>query len=257
MLADEAFGDGFAFDSSMQSAAIVDCADISEGEDVRFFPGLQRRDDPHRDVTMRVLARAAQIEKRATAASASERKAARKKLGRRSDAQSARSAVWPAETSEDALWLRSLVNSRSVRPEIGDLRLMARFAFLTGIHPAYIWAEAEILPAWGATAAWLGQLSRRGRALMLPEVAEFLTDALVLTGGKTKLRDPSFSDLLIDEALTAMLLRVSRRCLAGAAVEVRWPSDGLTRVVSICVAVSRRVMLVALIFSQSHSRRPP
>ena len=257
MLADGVFGDGFAFDSMMQAAVVSDAADLSEGEAVRFFPGLRRRGDLPPELTNHVFRRAAQIEQRTAAAEVIEFEGKQNELERQFDARVARPAGWPAETSEDALWLRSLVNTKIARSEIRDLRLMARFAFLTGIHPAYLWPEVEVLPSWGATAAWLGEFSRRGRALMLPEVAEFLSDALTQTRGRTILRDPSLSHLLINELLASMLLRVSRRCLAGAAAEARWPSRGLTSVGSVYAATLRMFMLIASIFSERHSRRPP
>lgn len=230
MLADAVWGEGFASDVSLHMATVRDWAELTEGEGVRFFPSLRRHgDNPPPQLVVQVLARAAQIES----------------VGRAGD------AGWVLETSEDATWLRSIVTSSEIRRGIRDLRLMARFAFLTGLHPAYLWPEVEILPNWGTTAAWLGELSRRGRARMPPEVADFLGDALAREQGRTVCRDASLAEILRDEALASNLLRSARRCLADGFVEVHCRND-----VSTVSAACRRLLIgVALLFSIRPFRR--
>jgi hypothetical protein len=161
--------------------------------------------------------------------------------------------TWPLETSEDASWLRWLVASENISREVSDLRLMARFAFLTGLHPAYLWPEIEILPSWGATAAWLGELSRRGRAFMPPEVADYLNDALTERHGRTFVLDASLANLLCDEALASILLDKARRRIAGALVEVRYrsrrpPGERVE------AAIARVWIRIRLIFSENFRR---
>jgi hypothetical protein len=127
------------------------------------------------------------------------------------------------ESRQNAAWLRRLVaGDRAPQP---DMALMARFGFLTGLHPAYVWPEAECLPCWGATAAWLGEWSRRGRAFLPPEVAEYLADVLERRGRRMVLRDASLADLIPDEAAASRLLKAAERRLAGERVEARRPAE--------------------------------
>ena len=100
---------------------------------------------------------------------------------------------------------------------------MARFAFLTGLHPAYMWPEAEVLTHWGATAAWLGELARHGGAWMPPEVAEFLADALTRKEGRTVWRDSSLAGLA-PEPLLKVLSAAAQRRLAGSETVTHWRS---------------------------------
>lgn len=67
---------------------------------------------------------------------------------------------------------------RGVAPAWSEDR-EAWFAFGSGIHPAYLWAESAGSPDRGCAAAWLGHLDRGRTALMPPAVADYLTDAVL------------------------------------------------------------------------------
>jgi hypothetical protein len=184
--------EGFASDPVAMTAAVRRWDELAEGESVRFFPALRvRAEGPQAELTRRVLRRADEVE---------------------ADC---------AENVEDAAWLRRLVRTEGARGEACDLATMARFAYLTGVHPAYLWPEAECLPYWGATAAWLGELARRGRAWMPPEVAEYLADALARQGERTVWRDASLAGLA-PEALLSELSAAARRRLAGTPTLAHW-----------------------------------
>ena len=195
MLTGDVWGEGFAEAEAGLTASVMTWADLAEGECIRFFPELRSRSGAASpDFLERILARAQQME------GATE--------GRQ----------------DDANWLRSLMESPDVRCRTQDLRSMARFAFLTGHHPAYLWPEAEVLPTWGATAAWLGELRRHRKALMPVEVAEYLVDALERRQGRVALRDATLADLITDDLFARALIEAAERKLAGEVVEARWPS---------------------------------
>jgi hypothetical protein len=192
------WGEGFASDPVAMTAAVRRWGELAEGEAVRFFPALRiRAEGPPAELKRRVLRRADEIDSAA---------------GDPADC---------AQYVKDAEWLRRLVRTQETRGEACDLATMARFAFLTGLHPAYLWPQAECLTYWGATAAWLGELSRRGRAWMPPEVAEYLADALARDGERTVWRDASLAGLA-PEALLSELSAAARRRLAGSETLAHW-----------------------------------
>ncbi|HLH51118.1 MAG TPA: hypothetical protein VKV96_17400 [Roseiarcus sp.] len=249
MVADGIWGDGFASDAMNEIAAVRDWEELAEGEEVRFFPALCCRGGaPPPRLVDRVLQRAEILERSTRSAAGRDRKIWR--FSAREEAK----PVWPLVTSEDATWLRSLVISADARRNV-DLRLMARFAFLTGLHPAYLWVEIETLPNWGTTAAWLGEFSRRGRALMPPEVAEYLSDALAETAGRVVVRDPSLSDLICGEAMASALLAAAKQRLAGEIALAHWPNTDGVRLSPLFNTVRRRIMGSVLSFSAGRLRR--
>lgn len=249
MVADRIWGDGFASDALSEIAAVRDWEELAEGEEVRFFPALRSRGgEPPPPLAARVFERAETLEKSAKSSAGRDRKTWR--LNARAEGK----PVWPLVTSEDATWLRSLVVSADARRAV-DLRLMARFAFLTGIHPAYLWAEVETLPSWGTTAAWLGEFSRRRRALMPPEVAEYLSDALAETAGRVVVRDPSLADLICDEAMASVLFAAAKQRLAGESAPAHWPSLDGFGLFPPFPAAWRRIMGFVLPFSAGRLRR--
>ncbi len=108
-------------------------------------------------------------------------------------------------------------SSRASRP--AD---MARFAYLTGVDPAYVWPQGATLAAWGATAAWLGALAHRGAAYIPVEVAEYISDVAPLDpDGVTSIRDPLIGDRVRRCADPAELLRAVRRRYDELSIVVR------------------------------------
>ena len=232
------WGDGFASDSLFEAAAVSDWAQLAEGECVRLFPSLRpRRDEPDAELAKRVLDRADQIDAQVWLP------AAHKFTDGRKPSRGVRASrfIWPTPTREDAIWLRSLITAREVRNRVSDLRPMARFAFLTGLHPAYLWLEVEALSNWGATAAWLGELSRHTRAFMPPEVAEYFIDALVSRRGAIVVRDATLADWLRDARLPALLLSAAERRLAGQNPVVDCEAGLIFWAASRCEAARKRV----------------
>jgi hypothetical protein len=251
----EACENASAFDRLIESLAVKSWADLANGDGFRFFPALRlTQEDPPPELVSRVLARAAEIERNATLAAAAKR-IKQSMEERNAGAGDGGGVVWSIETTEDAKWIRSLVTSREVRDAVQDLGEMARFAFLTGFHPAYLWSRAEILPSWGATAAWLGELSRKGRAFMSAEVADYLIDAVTQMHGRTLVRDVSLSGLLEDEARTSLLLGAARRCLSEGGAQVRCQGGARPRGVSVPSSLRRVFLGMTEIFSTGRFRR--
>lgn len=102
--------------------------------------------------------------------------------------------------------------------EVGTL-----LAFGAGIHPAYLWPEAAVVPARGVAAGWLGHLDRGRTALMPQVVAEYVLDAF---GDGTA--DRQLLDLTGGSANLATLLRAARRRVAGHDPAVRLSPDTTT-----------------------------
>ena len=249
MAADGIWADGFASDALNEIAAVRNWKELAEGEEVRFFPALRSRGgQPPPPLANRIHERAEILERGAKAVAGRDRKTRR--LGAKAEGGS----VWPLVTSEDATWLRSLVISTDARRNV-DLRLMARFAFLTGLHPAYLWTEVETLPSWGTTAAWLGEFSRRRRALMPPEVAEYLSDALAETAGRVVVRDASLSELICDEAMASLLFATAKQRLAGEIALTYWPSPDGFGLPPLLNTAWRRIVGTVLSFSAGRLRR--
>ena len=197
------WGDGFVDDDWRELTRVRDWRQVSTDELVRLFPALVPTDGrAPAPVAALVLAQVEAID----AGQNSER--------HRRPTPSADSS--PA----DAAFLR-----RSVSPESpcdADLWDMARFAYLTGVHPAYVWPQAATLAGWGATAAWLGALARRGAAFVPTEVAEYFADvAPVGPDGAAAIRDPLIADLVRRCADPVDLLRAVRRRRDGSSVIVR------------------------------------
>ncbi len=201
MLSQAAWGEDFACDGPVDALAVRNWAQLAPGEAVRFFPALRASGEVVTpQVAERILARAAEIE------------------------GGARPARRTLETRENAQWLRSLVASSPARRSATPSS-MARFAFLTGLHPAYVWPEAECLPAWGATAAWLGELTRRGRAIMPLDVAEYLLDVLALRDKGVVVADDTLAELMPDSRLASALLFAARRRLVGQTGPAAMPTE--------------------------------
>lgn len=92
---------------------------------------------------------------------------------------------------------------------------LASFAFFTGIHPAYLWSTARCEITRYVACAWVGWLARGRRAIVLPEVAEFLT--VLPPGG-----DEDLSRLFGRPVPWKSLLRAARRASEGG-VEIVGP----------------------------------
>ncbi len=96
--------------------------------------------------------------------------------------------------------------------------LEAWFAFGSGIHPAYLWAESAISPARGCTAAWLGHLDRGRTALVPLAVAEYLIDAVL--GSSNAIDAPLAA--MVEVGSTRRLARAASQRLAGCDVTMRF-----------------------------------
>jgi hypothetical protein len=246
-VADTVWGDDFASDGLFELVAVSQWAQLAEGESVRLFPALiVRFDELDPELSKRVFERADQIDEQASRLASEEVAGPRK----RSRASRANKGLWPKPTREDAIWLRSLIAARDVRNRVTDLRMMARFAFLTGLHPAYMWSDVEVLPGWGATAAWLGEFSRHHRAFMPPEVAEYFVDALSPIGGTVVMCDDALSPLLCDVNLPPLLLTAAKRRLAGRNPVVRREIGHISEVISRLGAARRRAVRMIANFSK-------
>ena len=196
------WGDGFADDDWRELTRVRDWSRVATDELVRLFPALVPTSarPPAAIVTV--------VTERATAIDA-ELNADRPN----------RPTGWAASAA-DAEFLRRVASCESPRDVAASD--MARFAYLTGIHPAYVWPQAAALAEWGAAAAWLGALSRRGAAFLPEEVAEYFVDvASINAEGEVTLRDPLIADLTRRCVDPAELLRAVRRRRDGVAAVVR------------------------------------
>jgi len=196
------WGDGFADDDWRELTRVREWSRVSTDELVRLFPALVPTcgRPPAAIVTI--------LTEQATAIDANLN-------ANRPNRQSG----WAASAA-DAEFLRRAASSESPRDVAASD--MARFAYLTGIHPAYVWPQAATLAEWGAAAAWLGALSRRGAAFVPEEVAEYFADvASINPDGDVTLRDPLIADLARRCVDPAELLRAVRRRREGVAAVVR------------------------------------
>jgi len=197
------WGDGFVDDDWRELTRVRDWREVSPDELVRLFPALVPTDGrAPAPVAALAIAQAEAID-----AGRNAERAQRRTPGTESGAA-------------DAAFLRRAVSPES--PSDADTWDMARFAYLTGVHPAYVWPQAVTLAAWGATAAWLGALARRGAAFVPEEVAEYFADvAPVGPDGAGAIRDPLIADLVRRCADPVDLLRAVRRRRDGSSVIVR------------------------------------
>ena len=186
------WGEAFADDGLCDIMSVRDLCELAEGECVRFFPTLRSRGgDVAPELVDRICARARQL---------------------KGEGQ-----------FHEADWLLSVLAEAVAREAAGADRVaLARFAFQTGVHPAYIWPAAETFIEFGATAAWLGDLSRWGRAYAPPEVADYLIDVLATSRDGVVVRDEALVRLPIDAHLWPSLQRHAADRLAGRRVIMRW-----------------------------------
>lgn len=210
------WGDGYADDDWSEVARVRNWRQVSREECVRLFPALMSSDGQVPDAVVAIVAaRAREIEAAALSSQ-------RLRLGvgvfrwlrpRHPDA--------PEATLADAQWLKDVVASRDTAELRTDTCDMAKFAYLSGVHPAYVWPAALCLANWGATAAWLGALARFGRAMMPIEVAEYLVDVVAETNGVVVVKDPLLGDFIRRNLRPTDLLRAARRRLRRPSVVVR------------------------------------
>ena len=90
----------------------------------------------------------------------------------------------------------------------------ALFAYLTAIHPAYLWPTAAVSHERDAAAAWLGIVSRGRPAFMTEEVAQFFVDVITVQEGRIAIRDRQI-------ALFAGMASPLKRLLRGAEARLR------------------------------------
>jgi hypothetical protein len=229
------WGDGFADDSWRELILVRDWTLVSSDEYVRLFPALVPADrkvpEPIRAF---VLGRASEIEALQKQKSDAARVASD---GRRAlflgDAAPGRASAGThrhgpgflsmADDQGESAFLRKVVRDAPQAAMEGVCeRDMARFAFLTGVHPAYIWPAAAVLAYWGTALAWLGALSRCGFALMPEEVAEYFGDELILaSNGAARVRNSLLADFVHQTLDPGQLLRAVRQRKRGARVVLR------------------------------------
>jgi hypothetical protein len=197
------WGDGFVDDDWRELTRVREWSRVSTDELVRLFPGLVPAGGGRASAAI-----VAFLTEQATAIDA-DLNANRPN----------RPTGWAASAA-DAEFLRRAASPDSPRDVTASD--MARFAYLTGVHPAYVWPQAATLAEWGAAAAWLGALSRRGAAFLPEEVAEYFADvASVNADGDVTLRDPLIADLARRCVDPVELLRAVRRRREGVAAVVR------------------------------------
>jgi hypothetical protein len=219
------WGDGFADDDWRELTRVREWSRVSTDELVRLFPALVPTSGRPPAAIVAILT------ERATAIDAD-----------LNADRSNRQTGWSAGAA-DAEFLRRVASSDS--PRDAATSDMARFAYLTGIHPAYVWPQAAALAEWGAAAAWLGALSRRGAAFLPEEVAEYFVDgASINADGDVTLRDPLIADLARRCVDPAELLRAVRRRREGAAAVVRRrsPNQPESRVLAVVRRSLRRLL---------------
>lgn len=218
------WGDGFADDGWVELAQVRCWSRVSRDECVRLFPALAPQDGR---IPQAVLAIIATRTEEIVAVSRAARRPERQ--GSISRWLGVRDRRAPVATEEDAQWLRDVV-AAPANPELhSDMRNIARFAYLSGVHPAYVWSSAVCLAYWGTTAAWLGVLARSDRAYMPIEVAEYVVDTVAEINGVVVVKDSSLADLIRLNLQPAELLDAGRRRLKGRATVVRRSRSGSLR----------------------------
>jgi hypothetical protein len=212
------WGDGYADDEWSEVARVRSWRQISRDECVRLFPALMPADGQIPDAVVAIVA--ARVQEIEAASRSSEPLQPGSRIFRWLRLRP-RDPEAPEATQADAQWLKDVVASSATAELRSDTYDMAKFAYLTGVHPAYVWPAALCLANWGATAAWLGALARFGRAMMPIEVAEYLVDVVAETNGVLVLRDPLLGDFIRRNLRPADLLRAARRRLRRPSVVVR------------------------------------
>ena len=164
------WGDGFVDDDFSVLSSIRSWDDLDSDQYVRFYGRLAVGDDP---VAGSIVTH----------------------LSRRVDFLSAD----PASVSPVQLaFLRDVlrrVREGIVGPAPGEA--ICLFAFLTGIHPAYVWSDAFPTHERDTAAGWLGVLASRRPAFMPIEVADYLMDVIDVQAGRIALRDPAIAALIV------------------------------------------------------------
>ena len=113
----------------------------------------------------------------------------------------ARPAPEPADSAVDqaALALLEAVLAAVRTDTVGDVgfRQAATFAFLSGIHPAYLWPAAALAQERHAAAGWLGIVGGGRPALMPADVADYMLDVITCRDGRPiAVRDGEMADLV-------------------------------------------------------------
>lgn len=208
------WGDAFVDDSWRELILVRDWILVSANELVRPFPALAPRDGQvPGPVPELVRARMAAIgaclqmaAEKHSAVGASRLPLGDNGCGGRAVTTTLSGA---AASTADAEFLRSVVSPEAAGATCdGGEHDMVRFAYLTGVHPAYFWPAVATLANWGATAAWLGAMARCGAAPILEEVADYLADLMLLgPDGFAKIRDPLIANLVCGNVDLAELLR--------------------------------------------------
>jgi hypothetical protein len=214
------WGDGFVDDDWRELTRVRDWSHVTTDELVRLFPALVPTDGRVPAPIAELVAAQAEAIDASTRAAIGAPSGGVLSFGKNSAGDHARRKAANGEASAaDAAFLRRAVSHEA--PRDADSWDMARFAYLAGVHPAYVWPQAVTVAAWGATAAWLGALARRGAAYLPVEVAEYIADvAPVDADGVASIRDPLIADLVRRCADPAELLWAVRRRHAGSSVVV-------------------------------------
>ena len=137
----------------------------------------------------------------------------------------------PEQVGEEGRILLSLVDTldgirRGAPPAWSEDR-EAWFAFGSGIHPAYLWAESALSADRGCTAAWLGHLDR-GRAALMPQaVADYLSDVVL---DPSRPRDRTIAAMVGGEANMHQLREAVARRAVGRDLVVAFGRGRLRRI---------------------------
>jgi hypothetical protein len=223
------WGDGFAEDDWCELLRIREGSFVGEDEFVRLFPSLVPAGGyVGGQVREIVVARASAIME--MAGSTPEYSKGFRWNERLSRLCASRPVTTSFGAGDDADFLRSLV-SEDPSPVQLDANEpdMARFAYLTGVHPAYLWPAAATLAYWGTAVAWLGSLARCGAAMVPIEVADYFSETLVADVDRSVRHcDPLIAEYVSKNVDTCKLLRaVERRRDGATAIVVRrkpaWP----------------------------------
>lgn len=191
------WGDGFSGDGWRELLQVSDWNFVSTDEYARYFPRLP---NPDRGVL-------AWAETTAT-----------KRLRRRSRSQRG------VEHSPENDVGRCIQASRDKQVPAYDEDIAANFAYLTSLHPAYLWPSALCSHGLFTALAWFGHLSDGRKAFMTADLAEYFLDVLPRQNRGIRIAEPRLWPIVTPAIASKIVCAAEARC-TGRNVAIAFRTD--------------------------------